>query len=303
MQNNFEITINNGSDYHDKFEFDYECFRYVVEYTSKQIKNEPNVDSINIRCTHKTEFYAWTFTTSEEIKNFGCPTPGQLVHNITINPKMLYTILKNFYLSKLSNMFELKFPTGYKMSDVELIIEIVTLIEYSEYRDIKIINMKPCEIDEIRRQSLIFDHKINSIKQEIINTQQEVILIRKEFNNKQELGNIQQELSNIKQELKYIQQELKNIQIGQNSDNNNDNNNICPKKEEAVFKTYMEHYLKSVHNKNIMIELLGLKQNCNTTDTKFVNTKSINKSINIKSNETKPIDIKPVIIKNLGHDF
>ncbi|ANB50900.1 hypothetical protein [Powai lake megavirus] len=294
MQNNSEIAVNNVSDYHDKFEFDYECFRYVVEYTSKQIKNEQNIDSINIRCTHKTEFYAWTFTTSEEIKNYGCPSVGQLVHNITINPKMLYTILKNFYLGKLSKMFELKFPSGYKMSDVELIIEIVTLIEYSEYRDIKVINMKPCEIDEVRRQSLIFDHKINSIKQELINTQQEVILIRKELNNKQEFGNIKQELYNIKQELKNIYQELKNIQMEWNFDKKD----ICPKKEEAVFKLYMEHYLKSGHNKNIMIELLGLKQIYNTIDTK-----SINKSTNIKSNETKPIDIKPVIVKNPGHDI
>lgn len=158
MEESIELEMCSDMDGYEKFEFDIEPFSYSIEYYGKD-------NIINIVARHCEEFYSWNITISESLSSTErtCNNSNSSSLNFTIDPELLFILLKEFYNDTLNPMHEFKFPNDYKSPDVNLPIEIVTRLPYKKVEDIKMIYLKPINTTEAER----FDYKLRNVKKMI----------------------------------------------------------------------------------------------------------------------------------------
>lgn len=168
-QKQIEVGISNDVDVTSKIEFDNGDFNYVVEFVDKSNSK----DSITIICTHKEEFYCWSFTTSEIIKTSKLTSKEDSASlNINIKPKMLFKIFSAYEKNTLDKIYQIGFPKRFGSSESSITIELTTVLPMMDsYIDTKFITLNPKKIDEVERCSLKFmrlNHIIEQKNQEKI---------------------------------------------------------------------------------------------------------------------------------------
>ncbi|BCS83674.1 hypothetical protein QLL95_gp0449 [Cotonvirus japonicus] len=156
-------------DTNTKIEFNDKNFNYIAEFSKKQIGLESTtIDIVHIKCTHKKEFYSWSYITDGEIKNpessdKSCDESQSL--NINIKPEVLFNMLRDYKNKKLDKIYTIIFPTDFKMHDAPLSIEIITEMPYLSSKDSKIIILRPIQVNEFERCVLKFT-RINELANE-----------------------------------------------------------------------------------------------------------------------------------------
>ncbi len=168
-QKQAEISISNDIDVTSKIEFDNGEFNYVVEFVDKS----NGKDTITINCTHKEEFYCWSFTTSDIIKTSKLTSKEDSASlNINIKPKMLFKIFSAHEKNTLDKIYQIGFPKRFGSSESSITIELITVLPMMDsYIDTKFITLNPKKIDEVERCSLKFmrlNHIIEQKNQENI---------------------------------------------------------------------------------------------------------------------------------------
>ncbi|BCS82817.1 hypothetical protein QLL95_gp1306 [Cotonvirus japonicus] len=178
QKQNSTVEIPHDTDVTSKIEFINGDFNYVVEFTTKNI----GFDLINIKCTHREEFYCWSFTTSDVIKTSNLLTKqnkdsGSL--NISIKPEMLYNILSAYKNNTLDKIYQIKFPVSFDSHESTITIELTTVLPMMDsYRDVKFIVLDPKKIDEVERCSLKF-MRLNHLNEQ--KNQENILKINKEM--------------------------------------------------------------------------------------------------------------------------
>ncbi|AKI80589.1 hypothetical protein QJ850_gp110 [Acanthamoeba polyphaga mimivirus] len=168
-QKKTEISISNDIDVTSKIEFDNGDFNYVVEFVNKL----NGKDTITINCTHKEEFYCWSFITSDIIKTSKFISKEDSASlNINIKPKMLFKIFSAYKDNTLDKIYQIGFPKRFTSSESSITIELTTVLPMMDsYIDTKFITLNPKKIDEVERCSLKFmrlNHIIEQKNQENI---------------------------------------------------------------------------------------------------------------------------------------
>lgn len=168
-QKQIDSKISNSADIVSKIEFDNGDFNYVVEFINKSSSK----DTITIKCTHREEFYCWSFTTNDIIKTSNLINKQDTVLlNISINPEILFNIFSDYKNNTLDKIYQIKFPVKFDSHESSITIELSTILPMMDsYIDTKFITLYPKKIDEVERCSLKFmrlNHLIEQKNQENI---------------------------------------------------------------------------------------------------------------------------------------
>ncbi|AVL93424.1 hypothetical protein mvi_64 [Megavirus vitis] len=168
-QKQIDTKISNSADIVSKIEFDNGEFNYVVEFVNKSSSD----NTITIKCTHKEEFYCWSFTTSDIIKTSTLLNKQDSPSlNINIKPEMLFNIFSAHKNNTLDKIYQIKFPVKFDSHESSITIELATILPMMDsYVDTKFITLYPKKIDEVERCSLKFmrlNHLIQQKNQENI---------------------------------------------------------------------------------------------------------------------------------------
>ena len=147
-------VIHDHDDHYDEFEFNNGNFNYIVKYTKNKIGSisEP-VSSINIVCTHIEEFYIWSYTISEHLKDTEIDNTesGQANFIINYDPELLYKILLGYKNGDLDKMYAINFPDNFKTHEVSLVVEITSIPPYIGKKKITKLYLNLNHIGEIER--------------------------------------------------------------------------------------------------------------------------------------------------------
>ena len=145
----------NYSDKNDKFEFNNGSFNYVVDFTQNQIGSDKEpVSSIKIVCTHIEEFYTWSCTTSDRLKedtDADNMESGRTKSVINYDPDLLYNVLLGHKNGNLDKIYTINFPEKFKIPEVPLVVEITSRIPYTNENNVAKLYLKPIPIDEVER--------------------------------------------------------------------------------------------------------------------------------------------------------
>lgn len=168
-QKQIDAKISVNTDIVKKIEFDNGDFNYAVEFITKSNSN----DSITIKCTHKEEFYCWSFTTCDIIKTSNLTNKQDTgLLSISIKPEMLFNIFSTYKKNTLDKIYQIKFPVKFDSHESSITIELTTVLPMMDsYIDTKFITLYPKKIDEVERCSLKFmrlNHLIEKKNQENI---------------------------------------------------------------------------------------------------------------------------------------
>ncbi|AZL89842.1 hypothetical protein QKC54_gp0065 [Megavirus baoshan] len=167
-QKQIDSKISNSTDIVSKIEFDNGEFNYVVEFITKNSSD----NTITIKCTHKEEFYCWSFTTNDIIKTSSLINKQDTAFNINIKPEMLFNIFSDYKNNTLNKIYRIKFPVKFDSHESSITIELsIVLPMMDSYVDTKFITLYPKKIDEVERCSLKFmrlNHLIEQKNQENI---------------------------------------------------------------------------------------------------------------------------------------
>ena len=143
---------NDKNDKNDKFEFNNGNFNYVVEFTQNLIGSDKEpVSTIKIVCTHINEFYVWSYTTSEYLKDTDNIESKQTKSVINYDPDLLYNILLGYKNGNLDKVYTINFPDKYNGLVFPLVVEIISSIPYTNENNVAKLYLKNNPIGEVER--------------------------------------------------------------------------------------------------------------------------------------------------------